>query len=76
MSPTDAADFDRLPPATADSDEGAADDPGGWDRDDLDVDADDGGPEPFYPYDDGFDPADCSGTFDGFGVVSDADPGL
>jgi hypothetical protein len=24
----------------------------------------------------GFDPDDCSGVFDGFGVVSDADPGL
>ena len=23
-----------------------------------------------------FDPADCSGTFDGFSVKSDADPGL
>jgi hypothetical protein len=44
------------------------------DADELVGDRDNGPPEPFYPFD--FDPSDCSGAFDGFGVVSDADPGL
>jgi hypothetical protein len=71
MSPAEAREFDQLPASSPDSDDGANDDPGGWERPD---DPDDGGPEPFYPYP--FDPSDCSGAFDGFGVVSDADPGL
>jgi hypothetical protein len=68
MSP---AEYDRefadLPAYEDGSDELADDDP-----DETAGDRDDDGPEPFYP----FDPSDCSGTWDGFGVISDADPGL